>query len=836
MVATRISLRPVIDGRLDDGAWQGASPSSAFTQKFPSEGQAPSERTVLRVVYDDEALYVGIDCEQRRAALTPRLTRRDRDLENDVSKLEGRPPIRADQLAVSIDSRRDGGLSAFHFVVNISGVRSDGVYVNDTTLDPSWDENWEARTNIRADGWSAELRIPLRILRFEEGPTRAFGINVQRSVAAVQEIDEWAFSPRSQGGFVSRFGTLDGLHGLRSQTRRLELRPFVVGKVFRQDAAFGLRGATGPLNLSTARTSGDGRSAGVATSIGLEARWHMTPDLSLDATLNPDFGQVEADQVVLNLSSAETFFAEKRPFFLEGAEAFQTNAPLLYTRRIGGVPGRPALAPGERAREDVAPSAIPAALKLVGRPFGGITVAALSAVSAENRLPIETPQGTRTYRVAAPLSTYNVLRLRSSVGANSYVGFMGTATNRFETGDSPSISGAEPCPKQRCFNDAYVASFDGRWQSPGGDYAASASAGSSVLKGGPPRVFADGTVLKEGTLGQGVGGEVSKIGGKHWLWALGGLGAGRNFETNDLGYLARQNIVGAWSILAYRTREPWFQTLETATRLELAHYRNFRGQILYDIHQLNSTWLLKNHQTIFLELQHRGSWSDDRAVGDGTALERVGLFGIEASIQGDPRRLVSGRLFVLAQRLSGGMAGRLEGSLVIRPKSWLDLELIPNVVHTQGEPRFVSLGDPDTLVFGRLSATQVGATLRATAAFTPNLTLQTYAQLFVTRAHYTDFSTFSRAPGTTPRISLSELAPMEDRPSTNPDFERAGLNASLILRWEYRLGSLLYVVYTRAQTPQNVLGPGQTPRLDIGALPRAPAADVLFLKLSWWWG
>jgi hypothetical protein len=173
--------------------------------------------------------------------------------------------------------------------------------------------------------------------------------------------------------------------------------------------------------------------------------------------------------------------------------------------------------------------------------------------------------------------------------------------------------------------------------------------------------------------------------------------------------------------------------------------------------------------------------------------------------------------------------------LTLRPAPWFDVDLLPELVHAQGEPRFISGEAPGRLLFGRLDATQVGGTLRATVAFSPDLTLQTSAQLFVAAGRYSDFASYDRTPGTRPTIALADLTPA-DAPAERPDFQRAGVNASVVLRWEYRLGSVLYVVYTRAQAPSIHLGPDERSAPHLGALPRAPAADVLLLKLTWWWG
>lgn len=795
----------------------------------------------MRVLYDASALYIGIECDQRRTPRLDRLTRRDRTTSGDkLNRREG--SLDSDQVVVTISSRRDGS-SAFRFGVSSAGTLSDGLYYNDVSYDASWDENWEAVTANTPTGWSVELRIPLRVLRFEAAPLQSWGFNVQRTIAHRQEVDEWANIPRTAGGYVSRLGTLEGLADLEPPRADLELRPFTVGKVGRQDASFGpLLGATGPLSWARGTTDAAGDSFGFGTSFGVDARWHMTRDLTLDAALNPDFAQVEADQLVLNLTTIETFYPEKRPFFLEGFDIFATPFSVLYTRRIGHVPDAPALTEGDLLRAGVGASAIPGALKVVGRLTDRTSVGLLSAISARNTVPVLTGAGSEAERLADPTTLFNVLRTRRAIGGRGgYLGLIGAATNRIESpGLYPTADGAPSCPgltsprmSGRCFRDAYVGGVDGRWRSGSGDFVVGGQSVVSAIAGGPPALLRDGTILGPGALGSGTNLTVAKDGGKHWVWAFEGALLTRKLELNDAGFLGRANQASGGLDVTYRTKEAWGPTLETATKLELRHARNLGGLVLRDFYQVNTTVLLRNSWTLFTELHYRAPYFDDREVGDGTALERAGLFGWEWSVRGDPRGRFAGQLFGTLQRLSNGWRADLEGGVIVRPAARVDLELIPDLAFSRGEPRFVEAEDAGRLLFGRLEAGQVGVTARTTYTFTPRLTLQGYAQLFLAAGRYGDFSTYMRAASSTPTIRLDDLSPMGGAPSDQHDFQRAALNATVVLRWEYRLGSVLYVVYTRSQVPQVELMQGERPRLDLTLLPRAPAADVLLVKLSY---
>ena len=274
LAATRITDAPVLDGKLDDAAWKLAPESSAFSQKFPSEGSAPSERTTLRVLYDDSAVYVGIDCEQVHTQIVQRLTRRGRLVESDW-------------VSVALGARGDGR-SAFEFTVNASGVLVDALRFNDVEKADDIEENWEAITALTERGWSAEIRIPLRVLRFSAASSQSWDFQARRYISERQETEEWALVSRKDAGEVSRYGHLDGLNGLTPKYP-LELRPFVLGKFERRDA-------------QSSRLS---HGSIFAASAGLDLKWHAASDLSLEATVNPDFAQVEADQLALNLSNFE---------------------------------------------------------------------------------------------------------------------------------------------------------------------------------------------------------------------------------------------------------------------------------------------------------------------------------------------------------------------------------------------------------------------------------------------------------------------------------------------------------------------------------------------------
>ncbi|HVR63033.1 MAG TPA: DUF5916 domain-containing protein [Polyangia bacterium] len=811
--AVRTPLPIVIDGKLDDAAWRLAIPSDTFTQHQPSEGAPPSERTEVRVLYDDQAIYVGIDCWQLHAPIVRRLMRRDRELPSDGVWFD-------------IDSRRDG-VSAFHFGINAAGSLIDAIHFNDVDYSSAWDETWQARVADTPQGYSAEFRIPLRVLRFDALPAQDFGLQVRRFIDARQEYDDWAFYPRNAAGYVRYFGRLEGLADLR-QGSPVELRPFALGRLrARQDPGDGTR-AFGNDWHATA---------------GLDAKAHVTPELTLDLAVNPDFGQVEADTVVLNLSTFETFFPEKRPFFLEGSDLWNAQSTLVYTRRIGHQPSDPALAAGEVLLDHPEPSPIYAAAKLSGTIRGRTTVGLLTALTGRNDADVLLAGGqTSARRLVDPYTLYSAARLRQIVAGGTEIGFLGTATNRFEPAQDP----AAPCPGSglveavggRCLNDAYVASVDGRWRSRSGDYAALGQATASLLAGGPPRSQRDGIAIEPGHPSGAGSLWVGKQGGRRWLWDVTQVVSGRQFEVNDLGYLDRKNDYTLNADVVYRSTDPWWVTLDSRSALTANWRTTLDGLNLDSSVQLETSATLRGYSGVYADVLCRADHFDDRETGDGAALERAGSCGADLFISSDPRRRLVAYAGGQYQRLRNGTHAEARGQLTLRLLPQLEFDLLPTFVYSSGEPRYIATTTTDAgtiYTFGRQLARSVGATVRAAYTLTPELSLQAYGQVFLASLHYPDFQMATRT-GFRQRVHLADLA-RADPPVPNPDVTRATLNVNIVLRWEYRLGSTLFLVYTRAQTPPTTVVAGTAGSLDLGRLTRGgAAADVIMLKLSYSWG
>lgn len=817
MAATFTKQAPVIDGRLNESSWLRAERSSAFVQKSPQGGAAPSEPTFVRVLYDEESLYIGIECPQQTVPIIARMARRDQQVESDW-------------VQVTLVPKQDGA-TAFQFTVNAAAVLGDGVLYNGTEYSPDWDTVFDAATQRSATGWSAEIAVPLRGLRIDSAPLQEWGFQVRRYISMKQELDEWVFIPRTVAGEIAHYGRLTELRGLRHK-HSFEARPFLIGRVnFSDMAAPGAR-----LVDPSYKVSG-----------GLDLKWHLSRSLTLNLALNPDFSQVEVDQVLLNLTSYENFLTEKRPFFLEGLDVFQTPMQLFYSRRIGMVPDAPALLDGERMLSAPEPATIYGASKLSGSLGPHLTLGLLSTVTARDDVATRLHGRSPSARLALPLTAYNVLRLRYALAENTHVGLLAAAVNRFEpTQDYPLLRDEGPptvlCPSgdtvplgSRCFHDSYVVGLDGLWRSKNGEYVISGQAIVSGIKEGPMRLLRDGTPIRSGDVAPGGRVYLAKEGGQ-WLGSIEFEGLGRTVDYNDIGFMRRQNLLRLLVAVDYRTVVPFGKVLETRTHLAFSYRRNLDGLTLWQGYYLWSEWRFRNFWVIGGNIYHYGSRFDDREIGDGTALEHAPLVGLDFWLSSDPRRALTVSLSTETQVLWNGFNFTLSGTVSLQVLPQLQIALLPQALYTFGEPRYIGQGiNSREYLFGRLSASNLGVALRASYIFTPRLSVQLYSQLFLAAKHYYDFSSYlSGTSSARSEVRLDELQPTA-APTQNPDSVETALNVNFVLRWEFMPGSTLFAVYTRSQSPVSVLQEGERAALDIAALRRGPSADTVIIKFSYFW-
>jgi hypothetical protein len=827
LTAIRTDKRPEIDGKLDDAVWQKAWIETNFTQNFPDENTAPTERTEVRVLYDDEAVYVGIRCfDQHPNEIIARLTRRDRDIESD-------------KVTVDISSKHDHA-SAYHFEVNAAGRQLDGTRSNDTDFSTDWDGLWYSAVTRDNLGWTAELAIPLGALRYE-GDTTAFGFQVRRYVQRRSEVDEWSYIPRTAQGEVSYYGELEGLTGLNAK-RLLQIVPY-------DSRSLTLRRNQPPL---------DGNTTG--GNFGADLKLGLTPALTLDATINPDFGTVEVDQVVLNLSTVETYFPEKRPFFLEGADIYSTPFQLFYSRRVGATPPDPNFQTATAQVTQPQPTGqILGAVKTTGLVAGRLTLGLMDALTASENVTIQrSPLSPPNEQwLVAPLSNYAVLRLRQEFGTNSSIGILATAVNRMEDVNAAAPEPGDACPiphgglhdvgppnTGHCFSDAYSGGIDTRLRTGDGTWGASGQVVGAVLEKGPTRLVPDGTVIKPGDPGYGVHAEAGKYGG-NWLFKALYEDATPNLELNDAGFQGTVNYHRFFAQLVRRSTKPSGDLRDRSIALNASYITSWNFQ------DPNETWMYLTSSVqfsnfwqvnMFLGPYYR-PYVQTRDVGTGVRNEKFGGFGAyyaEIDMKTDPRKSVIFSIMEQSQRMLRGAFVGNQATLSLRSLSALELDLIASANITFGDPRYIDkqtdmMTGANTYYFGDLDARSYQATLRGTYTFTPTLSLQAYTQLFAASAVYTNHITAATAVGTTPYLPISAFHDTTlFAGANNRNFRESTLNVNVFLRWEFTPGSALWFVYTRASDAYDTLNPGD-PLVKLGELSTAPTTDVFLVKLSYMW-
>ncbi|HST60721.1 MAG TPA: DUF5916 domain-containing protein [Longimicrobium sp.] len=835
--ATRIDgAGPAVDGRLDEAVWQQASWVNDFTTREPVEGGRPAGTTEVAFLIDGSNLYVG--ARMRGAApgdVRTQLARRDR--EGD-----------AEQLAVSLDTYHDRR-TAYTFAVSAAGTRIDYYHStdNETSRSYSFDPVWQAETRVDADGWTAEMRIPLSQLRFTASTDPVWGINVVRTVPARNEIAYWRLVGRNTTGWSSRMGELVGLGSLRP-SRRLELLPYVAaeGRIAQPED---------PRDPFVAE-----RETGMR--VGGDLKVGLGPSFTLDATINPDFGQVEADPAEVNLSQFETFFTERRPFFVEGTSLLSSRG-LFYSRRIGAPPpGTPDADYSERLDN----TTILGAAKVTGRTSGGLTVAALAAATArEHAATWDSATNVFGRAEVAPASVYGVASVQQEFGRDrSTLGASLTGVRR-DLDDGSALEGLLP-------RQAISGIVDGRLRWKGGQYDIGAYIGYSHVSGDsvailrlqrssrryyqrpdadyveldPSRTSLGGLLL---TIGH------SKMSGR-WLWDVDFTEQRPGLELNDAGQLGSADNRLFSSNLRRRQTKPGrlLRSYELGVFQEgtwnIGGVRNQLSGGLFGATQFNNFWSLEGSVGRGL----RGL--SDNLTRGGPLMETAAYWLLETNLQGNPARRTRWWVDSQLQRdEEGGWRTRLEGNLSFRPGPRWELSLVPlwsRAVTSRQYVASVAGGTEATFgrryVFAYVERNEVRTRIRLNYTLTPDLTLETYAEPFASSGRFYDFGelraarerglrTYGEEGTTITRNEETGAQTVRDGEATftvpNQDFDVRSFRSNAVLRWEWRPGSTLFVVWQQNRGREEPRWSRLSPTDQFGSL-TARGDNFLALKMTYW--
>ena len=761
-------VRPQIDGVLDDPVWQQAPVFTGFVQREPEEGQPASEQTTVQVAYDDAMLYVGIMAyDSDPEGIVSRLVRRDQWAE-------------ADWIQVSLDTHHDHQ-TGYAFSVYAGGSIYDSVIRDYGWDNDAWNGVWESAHSIGTEGWSVEFAIPFHNLRFSSGGD--WGINIARYISRKKEQVFWVMIPRKESGWVSRFAPLEGLAAIQSR-RTLELLPYSVGR----------------------STFAAGRE--LFGNAGADLRYGLSSNMSLNATINPDFGQVEADPAELNLSVFETFQEERRPFFVADSEAFDTPIDLFYSRRIGRQPSFHALPDGHEALDESESTTILGAAKLTGKTAAKTTFGLLTALAAREYVRIETTsgrEGDQKHRdfLVEPQTHFLVGRVKQDLFAgNSHVGLLGTAVQRDQA------------------RDAYTSGMDWtlKWRDNGytfwGQLAGSLAAVDDQRRGG----LGNMAVLSKNS---------GWLRGELWWEAY-----SRHFEINDLGFQWRNDFYTPWLWIQLRKEEDWAIFRRNFYNFNRWGTWNFDRTNLQNGFDFNTHHQLKNYWWIHFDYYHTWRSFDDLDTRGGPLIVRPANDGFEIELESDDRFMVSGWVEFEWENNSVGSTHReVSGSIRIRPTSRFEISLRPRYSWDFNDAQWIENldvnadGEDDEFVYGTLDSQTLDLTTRANILFSRDLSVEVYVQPFISAGRYAHFKALER-----PRSYLFVDHP---GPEKSPDFRNRSLHSNAVLRWEYKPGSTLFIVWSQFRDDESEVGafrPGHNLRrsfIDEGT-------NIFLVKLNYW--
>lgn len=837
---------PRVDGTMDDAAWAQAPPISDFVQKIPTEGAAPSVRTEVRLLYDDEALYIGARLRRPDPdAIRRSITRRDGDSDAEV-------------FTVSLDPYLDRR-TAYSFSVSSGGVRGDWYLPQDSEdrgIEAQYDPVWSARARVDAEGWIAEMRIPFAQLRFNAGAEQTWGMQLTRQVSDKSEWLQWVLIPAEAAGFASRFGRLEGIAGV-PPARRLELLPYVAAEATYRD------------NVHPADPF-DGRAAGRA---GGDLKMGLGPNLTLDATFNPDFGQVEADPAVVNLTAFETVFDERRPFFIEGNElltgrgqSFLGRPTWFYSRRVGAAP---------RGRADAdfvkqpSNTTILSAAKVSGRLASGLSLGALAALTPrEHALTWDSLTDTHGTVAVEPPTVYGVIRLQQDLGSQqSNVGLSLTNVNRAldRRGDLNAL-----LPRS-----ALAGGLDWRLRYKQGMYEITGWIGGSHVRGDaaamarlqrasahyfqrPDQDHVSYDATRTSLSGFSASLRADKNAGRFTLAGIQLSTRSPGFDINDAGQMRSGDDIEFNADIQLRDTQPnrlvrFFQFgTSTVAGWNFGGIRQYARLTQTGQVTLHSFWRITARGTLHLRSQ-----SDDLTRGGplmGTP--RAYTLNAQVSSRANVPVVWTARAEYFHDEFGGWRSDASTG-LTVRPASRWEASIDPTYSRSVDARQYVATrtgGSAATFgqryIFSFVERSTLSARLRLNFALTPDFTVEAYAEPFAASGRFYDLGELAAARSRRMRVyggsgtgTSITVAPtgyvVSDGPQTFTlpalDFNRLSFRSNIVLRWEWLPGSSAYFIWQQNRQDDDSDTRLVRPR-DLWDAARSNGDNILAIKISYWFG
>ena len=841
-----------LDGKLDDEVWKNP-PVKDFTQKDPNEGEPGSEATSVWVAYDNKHVYIAARMYDSEASLIDKsLMRRD-----EMST--------SDWFYVYLDTYNDNR-NAYFFAVNAGGSKGDGTVFNDSWDDDSWDGIWESKVSVDAEGWSCEIKIPFSQLRFNESEKMVWGVNFNRDIKRKQEMQYFVMVPKNESGFASHFADLEGLDGIKS-AKRIEMKPYLV-----QKAQYLVHDSDDPFYKGNQ----------YKTAIGADFKLGIGSNLNLDVTLNPDFGQVEVDPAVVNLSAFETFYDEKRPFFIEGANIFRFgrggvnnnwgfnfgDPNLFYSRRIGRSP-RGDIDEDYDFVDRPKETRILGAAKLTGKIGNDWSIGVISAVTERTFAEVDT--GSTTYeREIEPLSHYAVIRAQKQFDSGRHsLGLIATGVNR-ELGDDNL--------KTSMSKGSYTFGMDG-WLTLDkddtyvikgtfvGSYVHGTKDFMTSLQERSYRYFQrpDAEDYKLDPNITSMAGWYSRVmlnkqkGNFYMNAALGAISP--KFEYNDLGSQWMGDKMTGHLVLGYRWFEPDGLCRYKNIYVAYNHAYDFDGNQLRNGFYATSFIRLMNYWTLnFWGGVDFEQYSKFTTRGGPLTKELLGYY-LGSNITSDRREEFYASLnlnYFSSEDESYNY--RIRTTLTWKPNSQIQISFGPQYRYRFNVNQWVDSFEDELAtrtygkryVFGNMKQHTVSGDIRLNWTFTPTLSLQFFFQPLFSVGDYYNFNELHA--GRTSQYDIYEqnggvvTYNQEDDEYTidpdgsgqastfsfeNPDFNFKSFRANMVLRWEFTPGSIFYLVWTHDRTNDEHPGDFKFGR-DFKNLWAEESDDIFLMKFTYW--
>jgi hypothetical protein len=818
---------PKIDGILDDPIWEMGEWQGDFTQQQPVGGVPGTEHTYIKVLYDKSNLFVSVICQDSEP-----------DLIWDI--FDRRDALSGDMTGIAIDSYHDKR-TAFEFNLSAAGQKMDLKHLGDYQWDFNWDAVWDGATSRTDTGWIAEMKIPFSQLRYADREQQIWGMHVWRWISRNYEEDQWQYIPREAPAMVYLFGELQGIENIRG-SRQVEFLPY---------ASAALEKTANPEEFNPLRPNA-----------GIDAKVGISSDYTLDLSINPDFGQVEADPSVLNLTSFETFYEEKRPFFLEGNDIFDFELDgdiPYYSRRIGSAPSFPGSYKSLEISEIPNYTTILGAAKLTGKSSRGLSVGLVNGLTAEENAIASNDAGSEKKIQVAPMSNYLATRLkREFAEGTTIIGGLFSLVNRLSADSAiidlkptRAISGGMDLlhywnNKNYFFELKSIASqmqgsseaiywqqmsHTHRYQRPDADYLTLDS-------------------LRENLAGHGGLVQVGRKGG-NFNFNLMGQYRSPGLNLNDMGYIRQADFIGQRAEVAYKMNDPgnWIRNYVIEVNQEAQW--SFGGENTLNMAGAVFS-LMNNHLWRFLlNYSYYFSHLDTRELRGGPALRIDGEHILASSISTNTSKDLWGEFGAQYNIFSesGSSQKVVHAGITWLPIRKLKLSAYGTFNDWKYHQQYVStIEDRDDAhyVVGNIDRRTASLTIRGELFLTPELSLQYYGSPYYSVGAYDQFKRVSQSHSKDISERFDDLDVVYDEQTNqysftydskirrfqNPDFSFMQFRSNLVFRWEYKLGSTLYLVWAHDRSEMDST---YNPIRDIaGDLFGIRGNNVFMLKLNFW--